>query len=428
MIDPQLRDRFPATGADVAVAITRAVTQHRIGLSLAFDHRLDAERLSRAVRLSLDAEPTLGCSFETDEFKAYWRRMDHLDAAQVFTLLETDDPGERVVAFQAEELGDAGPQAAAGLFRSADRDVLGIKVNHVLADGQAAKQYAYLLADIYTRLGADPSWTPEPDLTARPTGKDVWAHLSPEQRRDAKKAKSWAMPDWDVPTIAQSGEGLTYRSLTLGPERFLALKSHGKERGATVNDMLLTAFFRACVRAFDPPSGKPLSFMCTADLRRYLPDADRLPISNVSISGSLDIERVDGESFDGTLARVRERMAAWAKTCYGAAPLLGAEKMAVLGYKLTKRLLQTTIRLSGRSGKTYPWFTNIGVLDEGRLAFDGRAPIAGSMFGPAALGASIVSTISTYRDTLTVSMGFCAADLDHALVDRVLRVTAEECP
>ena len=38
------------------------------------------------------------------------------------------------------------------LLRGPHTDELGIKLSHVPADGQAVKQYAYLLADLYTRL------------------------------------------------------------------------------------------------------------------------------------------------------------------------------------------------------------------------------------------------------------------------------------
>jgi NRPS condensation-like uncharacterized protein len=418
--------RFEATGTDVAVSITRIVMHHRIGLLLGFDGHLDADRLSRAVRLSLDAEPILGCAWRTDAFKAYWLRITDLDATQPFSSVETEELDADVARFYAEEIADAGPQAAVRLFRSRDNDALGIKVSHVLADGQAAKQYAYLVADIYSRLGSDASYVPEPDLQVRPTAKDVWARLDAEQRRGAKKAKSWAMPSWSVPAKGSSGRGLASRSLELGPDRFSALKAYGAARNATVNDMLLAAFFRGCVARFNPPTGKPLSLMCTADLRRYLPDAERLPIANISISGSLDIERVEGEPFEATLARVRERMAVWASQCYGAGPALNAEKLTALGYGMTKLLLTGAMRASGNSGDTYPWFTNIGVIDEARLLFDGQAPVSGSMFGPANHGAAIVPTISTYRDTLTICMGFCAEDIEPEVIEAVLRAADDE--
>lgn len=425
--------RFAATGADAAISITRAVTHHRIGLSLAFPgERLDPDRLARAVRLSFDAEPLVGCAFRTDERMAYWERIPDLDAPAAFSLQEADDPPAIVRSFQALEVPDEGPQAEVALVRAGDGDVLAVKVSHVLADGQAAKQYAYLLADIYTRLGEDPAFVPEPNLRARPTGRDVWANLTPQQRRDAKKAKSWAKPTWPAPAAGNAGQGLTYRWTTLPPEAFRALKSYGSERGCTVNDMMLAAVLRACIAQLDPPTGVPLSLMYTADLRRYLPDPATLPISNVSISGSLDIERVDGEGFEDTLRRVHARMEEWARMCHGAGPLASAERMTGLGYRTTARLLGMMFRMGGGGGKTYPWFTNIGVIDDARSAFDGVRPSAGFMFGPASNGPSIVPVISTCGEALTVCMGFCESDYAASEVERLLALIEGEiagaCP
>lgn len=425
----EISERFAATGVDAAVSITRAVTHQRIGLSLSFPgDRLDARRLARAVRLSFDAEPMVGCAFRTDERKAYWKRLSHLAEPAIVAEEVGDDLDGRMRAFQAVEIPDEGPQAAVALFRARDGDVLGVKISHVLADGQAAKQYAYQLADLYTKLGEDPSYTPVANTHTRPSGRDVWDNLTAEQRRNARRAKSWAKPTWPAPQAESSGRGLTYRWVTLAPESFRALKAYGSARGCTVNDMMLAAVLRACILNLDPPTGTPLSLMCTADLRRYLPDAANLPICNLSISGSLDIDRVDGESFESTLARVHEKMGQWAKMCHGAGPLANAEKIAGIGYGPTKLLLGMAFRAGGSSDnpKTYPWFTNIGILDESRLGFGSSQPAAAFMFGPATSGVSIVPVISTYRDALTVCMGYCDADYDTSHVELLLASIAEE--
>jgi len=52
--------------------------------------------------------------------------------------------------------------------------------------------------------------------------------------------------------------------------------------------------------------------------------------------------------------------------------------------------------------------------------------VSARLSGPAAYGASLVPTISTYRDTLTVSMGFCDADIDPDVIEQVLRHMDEE--
>lgn len=411
----------------MAVSITRAVTLHRIGLRLSFaPGALDAERLARSVRLSLDAEPILGCSFDTSARKASWSRLASLDEVQCFRATESLNPDADMIDFQTTEVPDLGPQADVLLLRASDADHLGIKLSHVLADGQAAKQYAYLLSDIYSKLSHDEDFVPKPNLADRPTGRDVWSHLTAEQRRQAKRAKSWVNPTWTVPRKGKSGGHPTYVTAFLEPDQFRRLKSRGRELDATVNDVMLTAVFRACVALLDPPTGVPLSLMSTADLRRYLPERERMPISNISISGSLDIERVDGESFEETLMRVRESMARWAQQCYGAGPFASAEKLTALGYGATQRLMGLVFRAAGGSGKTYPWYTNIGILDDSRLRFDGAVPTSGHMFGPLNRGGAIVPVISTYRERLAVTMGFCEGDIDRSLIEDFLRITLDE--
>lgn len=400
-------ETLPATGSDVAVSITRSVTHQRIGVRLVFRGRLDESTLARAVRLTLDAEPVLGCSFVIER-KAFWRRISDLDGASAFTMTETDDPERMLIRFQADGVADAGPQAAVLLLRTPDHDELGIKLSHVPVDGQGAKHYAYLLAGTYTALLADPSFVPVPNVSPRPTAADVWANLSPDQRTAAKKAKSWAVPNWPAPLGGAAGTGITYRALDVPPERFRALKEYGKRLGATVNETFLALYFRALVRALDPPDKTRLSLMSTADHRRYLPDPDAHPIGMLSISGPLGIERVHGEPLEGTIGRVREAMAAWERQCYGAGPAFNAGKLGRFSYKTVKRILTMSFGMSPK-GMTYPYFTNIGVLDDTRLGFGTLTPVDGSMCGPASLGASPIATVSTYADALTVSMG-CSED------------------
>lgn len=420
-------ERYPALGAEMAVSITRAVTHQRIGMDLVFDSgSLDPGTLSHAVRSSLGAEPLLGCAFTVDGAKAYWSPIADLDAAECFLAAQSTDPESDVDRFQARGVADSGPQVAVALFTAPEADHLAISISHVLADGQAAKQYAYLLADLYTRIAGGVSAEIRPNRTPRPTGKDVWSGLSAAQQREAKRAKSWANPTWSVPARGHTGVGLTYRTAYVEPGLFRRAREYGRTQGATVNDLMLTAVFRACIASFDPPVGKPQSLMCTADLRRYLPQADRLPISQASISGSLDIARVDGECFGDTLARVHGRMAVWAGQCYGAGPFMNAERLTRLGYGMTKTLLGLTFKMAGGSGKTYPWFTNIGILDESRLGFGGSVPTSACTFGPVAIGAAIVPVISTYRDRLAICMGFCADDMDESVVAGVLDATVGE--
>jgi len=422
------RSRIPATPNDVATHIARLFGQHmELGCRLTFDGRLDPLILSRAVRLSLDVEPVLGCALRTGVFRVWWERLENLDGVLPFSVGTTTDPDRDAIVHMTAAIDSAaGPQVAVHLLQAERGDEVIISMSHDATDGQGVKQYAYLLADLYARLSADPGYAPSPPVAPRPSAADVWNALTPRQRRDANMTPSMTMPNWVVPARGVTGRGRTLRELRLPPERFRAIKAYGDARGASINALTLTAFFRALVRSFSPPTGQPMSLPFTTAHRRYLKERNNIPITNLAISLWLGVPHVEGESFDGTLLRVKEQLDTWRDALWGVKSLVQATSVARMGYTPMRLMMGAISAMSAKSGKTSPVFTNIGILHEDRLDFGGLVPVSARLSGPAAFGASLVPTISTYRETLTVSMGFCDADIDPDVIEQVLHHMAEE--
>jgi NRPS condensation-like uncharacterized protein len=420
-------ERFPATSNDLATSIVRTFGQHmELGIRLTFDGRMDVGVLERAVRLLLDAEPVLGCGLKTSTMRGWWQRRDDLDAHVPFAVVPTDGADSDAVRCQVAPVPDEGPQLFVTLLRSPDHDDVVIDVSHNVADGQSVKHCAYVLADLYTHLLSDPAYVPVPNLARRPEARDVWNVLSEDQCRAARREPRPTMPNWDLPRTGSSGQGRTLRELCLGPGRLAAIAKHGREHGATVNDMMLTAFFRALSTVCPPPEAKPMSLSFSAEHRRYLAGDREPPVSNLAVTIWLAIENRTGEGFDATMERMVAQTTRWRETLWGIRGAVGAAGMAKMGYRPMRLVLAAIGRLAARSGTTSPVFTNIGIIDDERLSFGGAAPVAARISGPAAFGASFVPTISTYRDVLTVSMGFCDRDMDAALVERVLSEMDEQ--
>ena len=413
--------RYPATANDVATHVARAFGQHmELGCRLVFDEQLDPEVLRRAVRLSLDAEPVLGCALRTGVFKVWWERLGDLDAALPFSVDSTLDPDRDAVACLTAQIDSTGPQVAVHLLQTEAGDEVIVSMSHDAADGQGVKQYVYLLADLYSRLLDDPEYVPAPPRIARPSAADVWNALGPSQRERANHTPPMTMPNWKIPSTAITGQGRTLQELRLLPERFRAVKEYGIARGASINALMLTAFFRAVARSYPPPAGRAMSLPFTADHRRYLQARSDVPITNLAISLWLGVPFIDGEAFDDTLERVSAQLDVWREVLWGVKSLVQATGMVRLGYTPMRLLMGMVSAMSAKSGMTSPVFTNIGILDDERLGFGGQVPVSARLSGPAAFGASLVPTISTYRDELTVSMGFCGADMDAASVEKVL--------
>jgi len=114
--------------------------------------RIDEDRMAVAVRLRLDAEPILGCRWVEHWFRPSWHRRDDLDALEVYEVRERSNCQGDLEDF----LWSAPHAPVRVLLLCGDSEWLCIKLDHRAGDGQALKEYAYLLADIYNRLGDDP--------------------------------------------------------------------------------------------------------------------------------------------------------------------------------------------------------------------------------------------------------------------------------
>ena len=101
-----------------------------IRLVLEFGGTLDHPRLSRALRLLMDAEPILECRFVPRLFRAYWQTREDIDSLEPCTLVMTDDVKGSLHAFMAQSIDpEHDPLFQLRIFRSA-ADTVCIKLSH----------------------------------------------------------------------------------------------------------------------------------------------------------------------------------------------------------------------------------------------------------------------------------------------------------
>lgn len=420
--------RFPATGMDIAALLLRAVMVHlELGCRLVFPTRLDAGLLERAVRLSLDAEPVLGCALETSFFTAWWRRLDNLDGRVPFSVVETTETDAEWHRFVGGRVSDTGPQVAVELVHGTDHDEVFVRINHVASDGQAIKFYAYLLADIYSRLALAPDYVAHPNPTPRPSISDALANLSTEQLEGASKEPPRAKREfWKIPPKGLSGTGRDVRERSIDPATFRAIKAYCASSGCSLHDILLAALLRATARSFSTPAGGAMALDFSVDYRRYLDPDARDRIANISSAVSLAVPCSDGEPFAITLERVGEQTSALRDSLWGIRSMAKLERMCGRSLKPISVLMGSVGRKNARKGVANAFLSNFGVFDEERLGFAGVAPDSAVVFGPAPWGSGQLTAVSTYRDTMSVSMGFCNNDHDAASVEGVLDAMLEE--
>ena len=398
----------------------------QLGACIVFESRLDADRLGRAVRLLFDAEPVLGCVFVAEDKPPVWQRLSDLDSRTLFEVLESGDPIADAEAFIAAPIEfTTEPQLRAALMRGSSSDVLAVKVTHVVMDGGALKQALYMLGEFYRRLESQPDWTPEPNVDGLRHPK-VKAGLF--EKMGALRTSDMTMlpSDWRLP-LEDGRDAGTYVSATIEPDTFRPLLAKAKAAGATANDVILTAYYRTLWRLLESKPGERTPLMNAVELRRFLPADTKTALSNIASAWYMSVPPVGDETFDRTLARVRDATAVWKRGGAGKGSAIGIPLISRFTAKkdmesVRKMLFGNTKDVGQQIGGT----TNIGVIDEARLDFGPEARIEDAWLLPPISWMIVVLGSTTYRDRLHMSIGAEFSGLGEQFVRGLVSGTARE--
>ena len=419
---------MPATLQDqFNYAARYGISNYTLQAVIRFGNRLDEVKLARAVRLSTDAEPVLGCLFVERNDSPFWQRLVYPERISWCRLEETQAREESIMKFLLEPLSmDHSPQVLAMLVRCGQEDTLCIKLNHACCDGRSAKEYLKLLAGLYTQLCIDSSFEPKPNVQGKRDQKPIREALGITDLKSAFTSESEELePTWAFPW-KQSVEPESVRlSISRIPPRDLRnISAYAKAHGATINDIILTAFFRALFNMIKPESDAPMEIQFTVDLRRYLPEGEKIAISNLSGIESLRLSEIKCEPFVVTLERVVFIMKSIKTRFLGIKSALACELMAGMDFREVLGMNKKEWERSLASGKSSPMLTNLGVISPYPLFFGETAAEDAYLVTPAFHAPAFMLGASTYQEILTLTAGYYEPGIRKENVDCLLDLVA----
>jgi NRPS condensation-like uncharacterized protein len=392
---------------------------------ISFQGRINKDRMGRAVRLSLEAEPVLGCRFVVRWWRPYWERRDDLDELELCGVVETEDVEtelQRFLAMPTDPCKD--PQVLAHILR-AENDTLCIKLNHMTADAGGTKEYVCLLAALYRKLTEDPGYVPRPNLKGSRSFRQVSRRFGFLDMlrivgcglRDTIE-DTFPLRSWTFPAAQGLPEKRSYVIRRIGSERFRALKAFGDRHRATVNDVVVAALYRALLLRIHPAPGEALRMVTTADLRRYLPSEKAGALCNLSGFVHLNPGVEMGKTLEDATIRIRDLMNRKKASYLG----LGDYPFAALVFKglpfaWARRLLYRAIDLLSKPGAAWPGLTNLGVLRPQELVFGGPEVTDAFLTAPIPFPPLVVLGVSGFRESLTFSLGICETGMDRAATE-----------
>ncbi len=372
---------------------------------ITFNKCLDAAILKKAVRLSLDAEPVLGCRFVEDEKKPYWQRFESPDEIQWFEFIHNDNKEEAVEQFLKSPFPHEEQQVYVQLIRSQDGDTLCIKISHACADATGLKEYLQLLATIYSKLQEDSGFQPRPNIQARRDQKNYFDALGiqePLTLFDPQAQKP--PPTWAFPYHGNEKKETHITICRFADEAFERILTFGKTHQVTINTIILTAFYRCMFELIKPKVGEEMEICVPIDLRMAFKGSTAQAICNLSVGLYPRIPREEDESFIETLKRVSESIEGLKRTRAELSDAVAMEVFGAIDYSQTVSVLQWIWQQSVETGKCSPFLSNMGVI--GTLQFGPITANGAYMVVPTTSAPGFMMGVSTYNRTLTLEVSF----------------------
>lgn len=420
--------RFRAPMNDQGIFSGLAIGDMLIHCVISFDGQIDEGRMAKAVRLTLDAEPVLGCRLITGWGRMYWETRTDLDSLELFRMILSENAEQEITRFlsvPADPCKD--PQVQALLIRS-ETDTLCIKVNHVAADARGVKTYAYLLASVYRNLARDPGYKPETNLNGSRSMRQVSKQFGIMEKlgimgRTFRDIKLNLFPRRYCSLLLNNADrsDRTFVTMRIDPDLFSAIKSYGRIHGATINDVMLAAIFRGLSELINPPRGVPLRLVTTVDFRRFLQTGKSGAICNLSGVLYLKTDHNPELGFDDTLLMVREQMNFIKNDFIGLGNYLFFVIPSIIFPSSLNQWLgrQMTGALFRNPHNIPPAFTNMGIIDTEKLFFDGPEISDAFLTAPVTFPPFFVIGLSGFGQSMTMSAGFCGRKINKPVIESI---------
>jgi NRPS condensation-like uncharacterized protein len=427
---------FPAPVADYLMYLLRPVAGSlSTKCLLSIGGHLDEDRLRRAVRLSFEAEPILGCRLVEHWSRPIWQRRADLDDLPLCNVVRCSEAGPSVARFLLDPIDPTrDPLVRVAVFRG-ETDTVGVKITHAVADGPSTNSYVHLLLQLYRRLKHEPSYRPEPNPSGSRnmlevvSGVSLREKLKALRRLRASRDCNRGQADWLPPPVSGDGSRRGYLFMKLPADRIQQLKEYGWERSATITAVMLTGFYRALLTLARPLNEDLARVGSWIDVRRFLPPQRRSTTpGNISSEITFSVAGLRNASFDQVMSNLMDQLRqSVLDPCRAIIPvalvngLLCGRVLSFVEYRLLRRFFasQADKVLHARKGVRAA-LTNLGTL---AFAQDGpeEPPVVDAQLCGINLDlGGFVVTVSEFCETMTASLGFHDTILDEPTARRLL--------
>ena len=337
-----------------------------------YDGKIDIDILRASIKYVVDRVPVLHSQYRPNPILPYWKIRTDYEAAELLEVEEVEDLEEATYAFLKGSISHKSKlQIRAKVFTCKNKCSFATLVNHQCFDGADYKYVMFKIVEFYNAFKKSGSFDSVEIKQGTRHLSQIYENMEPNAAKKAKglynnasktgiKEKFRFTDDKDVEK--------RFITKMMDPELFEAIKAKGKKEGASLNDLLLAAYFRALIKEIGATNTTPINITSMMDLRRHMLNRDTVGCTNMTAFMPCKLADGIGENIHETLFRVLEQTkkqkADDVAGLYGI-PLLG------LAYKLF--LLDCIATFAIRLGYDNPLIqmSNLGLIKGDYVNFDG---------------------------------------------------------
>ncbi len=393
----------------------RDFNDRMVHVQMDYDFIPDIEALKAVIICAFEKAPILHSKFVDKKINTYWEIMPYT-IDDVFSVVYPENMEEAVDEFLTQYIPPENHiQMKIALFIKDGKSSLCFVENHMCMDGGDLKYFLQAFCENYSDYTQN-GISPIEFRTGSRSYTDVYSGFSKMESGVAKRLfkNINARDDHKFPLTRDSIRDKSFIARRKFDEETLAkLKLRGKELGATINELLLAAYFYSVYELAGYPVSDRVMISSAIDLRRHMNSVDDKGFTNHTAWMQCAIPERGRDIFE-TVKYVVRSSAKFKKDkfmgLYGL-PLLN------FGYSILPHAASEEIIKIGYSNP-YMAMSNIGILNGKQLSLSGNEPTDAFMSGAVKYKPFVLLTVTTYKNVITLSMCVRGNENDKKIVDK----------
>lgn len=372
-----------------------------VRLEVNYPANLSAGIMEQAVLSVVKKIDVLHSTFFVKNGKAYWRENKDVIGADCFSAIETEDNPEKFAdyAMLSQASPDKKTQLFCTLINGMNKASLTLIISHLCVDGSDAKYLLEKIVEAYNLILLENSTDKLELKTGSRSSFQIYKNLKKKDILSAFKPVA-AKGKSPFPFADEDAGCKRIVKYTLNNRLVEQMKKFGKANNVTLNDLLLTSFYRAYINMPESVIDGPIAISSMMDLRRHKKNGESDGLANMSGAMPTVLENSIHGSFKETLKEISAQTKKSKEDPI--AGLYGMPMIHLMGKLFSLDFLMEKISSAYKNSNSIG-MTNLGNLSREKLAINGICPETATCGGPLKKKPGMQISVIGISGTITLS-------------------------